>query len=181
MGVDLKLDPISERAFKKNLKQLDNYPKEVFRSIVSILFDIRTAAQNRLKENGNIVTGRLRNSLFVKTPNQIHAKRASNALSYSYKGGSEKRSLDVALRGFEGAVGTNVEYASSIENGSAPHKITAKTSRGLRFKIGKQWITKQSVNHPGYSGKSFLGWAVKNTNFEKRFDEARKRIEKKLK
>jgi len=177
----MRVDPISERKLKKNIKELKKYPDEVFRSIVSILFDIKKLAQNRIKSNGNIVTARLRNSLFVKTPKQIHAKRSTNALSYSFKGGSGNRMLDVSLRAFEGAVGTNVEYASSIENGSRPHTINAKTSGGLRFKIGGNWVRTQSVNHPGYAGKSFLKWAVKNVDYDKRFNEAKARIEKKIK
>ena len=181
MAVEMKVDPRSSKILKQNFKELDNYPKEVFRSIVSILFDIKLIAQNKIKSNGNIVTSRLRNSLFVKTPKQIHAKRSTNSIAYSYKGGSGKRGLSTILDKFEGAVGTNVEYASSIENGSRAHKITAKTSAGLRFKIGNQWIRKQSVNHPGYAGKPFLSFAVKTVNYQKRFDEAKKRIEKKLK
>ncbi len=44
------------------------------------------------------------------------------------------------------AVGTNVIYATRHQFGDKrPVTIKAKTKRGLRFKVGGQWITKQSV------------------------------------
>lgn len=42
-------------------------------------------------------------------------------------------------------VGTAVKYAAVHQFGAT---IRAKTSRGLRFKIGDQWITKHSVTLP---------------------------------
>jgi phage virion morphogenesis protein len=48
-------------------------------------------------------------------------------------------------------VGTNVTYAEVHQFGAT---ITAKTARGLRFRIGDQWVTKKSVTIPA---RPFLG------------------------
>jgi len=113
----MQIDPISERNLNKRFKVLSKaYPEEMFKAIVAILFDIKLIAQKKIKADGHIVTSRLRNSLFVKTPKQRYAKRATNSLSYSFDGGSGNRDLDVRLDGAEGAVGTNVVYAKKIED-----------------------------------------------------------------
>lgn len=183
MSVQIEIDPISHQKLNKRFKLLgEHYPKETFKAIVAILFDIKKLAQDKIKSNGTIKTARLRNSIFVKTPKQIYAKSSSNAKGYTDNNGkSYSRGLDVNLTKFEGAVGTNVEYAGAIENGSKPHVINAKTSRGLRFKIGNSWITKQSVNHPGTKAKPFLSYAVKNVNIRKRFAEIPNNVKKKIK
>ena len=44
------------------------------------------------------------------------------------------------------AVGTNVVYAARHQFGDKrPVTIKAKSKRGLRFKVGGQWVTKRSV------------------------------------
>ncbi len=44
------------------------------------------------------------------------------------------------------AVGTNVIYAARHQFGDKrPLTIKAKTKRGLRFRVGGQWVTKRSV------------------------------------
>ena len=42
-------------------------------------------------------------------------------------------------------VGTSVHYADTHQEGRT---IKAKTSKGLRFKAGKRWVTKQQVTIP---------------------------------
>lgn len=48
-------------------------------------------------------------------------------------------------------VGTNVLYAAIHQLGGV---INAKTEKGLRFRIGESWVTKQSVTMPA---RPFLG------------------------
>ena len=171
MSVQISIDPVSFKKLDKRFKLLGkHYPEETFRAIVAILFDIKLIAQKKIKSNGNIVTARLRNSLFVKTPKQIYAKRSTNSLAYSYEGGSGNRDLkSVNLLKHTGAVGSNVEYADAIENGSPPHKIPGAFGR------------EGSVDHPGSKAYSFLGFAAKTVNMKKRFNEIPKKANKKLK
>jgi len=159
MGVKLNVDTASQKQLSSKFRLMGTlYPEEVFRAIVEILFDIKLIAQKKIKSDKHIVTSRLRNSFFVKTPRQIFAKRSSNSRSYTYPGGKDKRNpkifheggsgdrgLNTTLHGAEGAVGTNVIYGEKIE------KLD-----------------------------SFLGHAVNSVDYNKRFNQAAKRVEKKL-
>jgi hypothetical protein len=40
-----------------------------------------------------------------------------------------------------------------VEAGSAPHVITAKRAKALRFTIGKKVLFRRRVNHPGTTGR----------------------------
>jgi hypothetical protein len=57
------------------------------------------------------------------------------------------------------AFGSNAPYARVVEAGSAPHVITAKRAKALRFTIGKKVLFRRRVNHPGTTGK----WVFKRT------------------
>lgn len=54
------------------------------------------------------------------------------------------------------AVGTNVEYAATHQYGAPGRTIRAKTSHGLRFRVGGRWITKQAVT-VNIPARPFLG------------------------
>lgn len=147
MAVSLKVDPISEKKLKKRFKILSNaYPVETYKAMVAILFDMKLIAQRKIKKDKHIVTSRLRNSLFVKTPKQKHARRSTNKRVYSFQGGTGLRFLSTDLKKGEAAFGTNVLYARKIE------KLD-----------------------------SFIDFAAKNVDVNKRFRQAAERAEKKLK
>lgn len=83
--------------------------------------------------------------------------------------GMLKNSIDYALENknsanvsrpsdkYVGHVGTNVEYAAVVEEGSAPHVITIKNKKVLTD--GKVFFGK-SVNHPGTRARPYLRPAV---------------------
>ena len=148
MSATIQVDPISAKRLNKRFKKLSTaYPEETFRAIVKILFDIKLIAQKKIKADGHIVTSRLRNSLFVKTPNQKFAKRSTNKKTYNDNDGkSFDGDLNINLRGAEGAVGTNVVYARKIE------KLD-----------------------------SYLGYAAKTVNVNKRLQEIPNAVQKKIK
>lgn len=54
------------------------------------------------------------------------------------------------------AVGTNVIYAATHQMGAKNRTIRAKTSKGLRFKVGGSWITTQKVR-VNIPARPFLG------------------------
>lgn len=134
-----------------------------YRALMKVAFKIKSEAQLRLTGRGHIITSRLKNSIFVKSKKMNDVINASNSLSYSDgKGKSYKSDLStVSLNDNEFAVGTNVEYAPAIELGARPHIIEAKNRKVLSD--GKKFFGRR-VNHPGYSGDSFLYWAMKNVN-----------------
>jgi len=164
-SVNIGIDP---RTLKHLQSQMDllqkNAGKSFYEALVKVAFKIKSEAQLRLTGRGHIVSSRLKNSLFVKANKPLN--RPDNAQTYSdNKGKSYKSDLStVQLKPDELAVGTNVEYASAIEFGSRPHVIEAKNKKVLSN--GKMFFGKR-VNHPGWSGDSFLYWAMKNVNIEK--------------
>lgn len=56
-----------------------------------------------------------------------------------------------------GVVGSNVDYAEIVHEGSAPHTITGDP---LAFESGGQTVFTQSVQHPGTEPDPFLAEAV---------------------
>lgn len=62
-------------------------------------------------------------------------------------------------------------YAGSIEHGSRPHKITARSGKALRFSTSSGIVYRRSVNHPGNRPYRFLSRAT---------DVAGERLERRL-
>lgn len=88
--------------------------------------------QNEARRRAPVDTGRLRSSI-------VH--RVS--------GGSS--SVDVA-------VGTNVNYAEDVENGTPPHVILPKNGKALYWPGARHPVAR--VNHPGTRAQPFMGPAV---------------------
>lgn len=174
-GATIQLTRQSEANFKKQMKKLENLaPNEAFKGVVKLLFDIKLLAQNKLKADKHIVTSRLRNSLYVKTIGQKYAQRSNNSESYNAYGKTYKSDFQVQLKEHEGAIGTNVEYGPAIEFGYGPHVIEVKNARSLG--TVKKGFFGKSVNHPGFAGDSFLYWALKNVDVDKRARDISKEI-----
>ncbi|MFP5111828.1 HK97-gp10 family putative phage morphogenesis protein [Bacillaceae bacterium C204] len=57
-------------------------------------------------------------------------------------------------------IGTNLEYAPSVEEGSNPHKIKRNDDKPLKIKIDGKWVTVDEVNHPGTKAQPFLRPAI---------------------
>lgn len=116
-GVTLELQNAGYLNMQKQFKKIESNSDNAFRSVVKLLFNIKTIAQQKLKSDTHIVTSRLRNSIYVQTPNQKFANEDGNRSTYTDK---LKNSFDSELKGVSlennnGIVGTNVEYAEKIE------------------------------------------------------------------
>ncbi|PLS04023.1 HK97-gp10 family putative phage morphogenesis protein [Neobacillus cucumis] len=57
-------------------------------------------------------------------------------------------------------VGTNLEYAPSVEEGSNPHSIKRKDGKPLKIRIDGKWVTVDEVNHPGTPKQPFIRPAI---------------------
>lgn len=164
-NIQIGIDP---RSLKHLSNQMDilksGVGRSMYESLIKVAFKIKTEAQLRLTGRGHIITSRLKNSIFVK--GQKHISRPDNSLTYmDTKGKSYQSDLStVKLAANELAIGTNVEYAPAIEFGSRPHVIEAKNRKVLSN--GKSFFGRK-VNHPGWSGDSFLYWAMKNVDITK--------------
>lgn len=164
MAGSIKLN-IDKKTFDHVQKQIElageGGKASAYRALIKVLFRIQADARLRLTGRGHIITNRLRSSIFVKTQTPTITK--DNQLTYSDNTGKSYSSdlSTVSVKEFEGAVGTNVEYAPAIELGANPHVIEAKNAKVLSD--GKR-IFGRRVNHPGFKGDSFLYWALKNVN-----------------
>lgn len=172
--VNIEIQEAAMNNLNRQMEKLKRYaPEKAKGGMIKILFDIKALAQNKLKYNNHIVTSRLINSIYVQTP--IPTNAPDNSETYRDNDGKVYKSeLDVHLNDNEGAVGTNVEYAAAIEYGAKPHIIEAKNFPVLgNIKSG---FFGKKVNHPGFVGDSFLYWALKNVDLDKRWRELSKEL-----
>lgn len=185
MSVQISIDPVSFKKLDKRFKLLGkHYPEETYRAIVKILFDMKLLAQRKLKKDDHIVTSRLRNSIFVKTPGQKFASRSGNQKRYSdNKGKGFNADLNIRLKEFEGAIGTNVQYAGDIEFGRPARTIVAKNAKALAFrpKGSTTTIFRKRVFQPALSASSFIEYAAKNVDVNKRFRQIAENARRKIK
>lgn len=72
------------------------------------------------------------------------------------KRGTLRRSIThrVELRALRAIVGTNLDYAPAVNNGSKAHIIRPKTKRALFWKGARHPV--RSVRHPGTKGGRFM-------------------------
>jgi len=118
MGVQIEIDKVSQANLNKAIRGLSDMEGDFWKATVKVLFNIKALAQLRLTDRGHVVTSRLKNSIYVKTPKQEHAGAAeNNPVNYRDKDGKTYNAdlLSVNLQKHEGATGTNVEYADKIE------------------------------------------------------------------
>lgn len=133
---------------EKLLKSFNNdekIMKEASNIVKKTLYRIEKDAKRNLDANGNVDTGRLKGSITTNIIGQ-----------------------------FSGEVGTNVEYANIIEEGSRPHTIT-----------GIPWLywdgaghPVRQVKHPGTKASPFMEpAAIKN---EKKFNQDLEKLAKEI-
>lgn len=175
-GVTIELTEQSKKNIDLQMAKLKKLaPEAAKKGMFKLLFDIKALAQNKLKSDRHIQTSRLRNSLYVQAGETKYQQGPDNSETYSDTAGkSYSRKLDVDLTNNEGAVGTNVEYAGAIEYGYGPHTIEAKNFPVLGNK--KVGFFGKKVQHPGFAGDSFLWWALKNVDLNKRWREISKEL-----
>lgn len=57
-------------------------------------------------------------------------------------------------------VGSNVEYAPYVHDGTRPHVIRPRNAQALRFQVGGRVVYARVVNHPGTRARPFLDRAL---------------------
>ena len=101
--------------------------------------ELREAARqvvNRAKVLAPVDTGRLRSSIRADPPRVF------------------------SLRGSV-TVGSDLEYAAMVNDGTKPHVIRPKNAKVLRFNVGGQVVFARVVNHPGTRARPFLDRALR--------------------
>jgi phage gpG-like protein len=107
-------------------------------------YEIGLVVERQAKNLCPVKTGRLAGSITTQS-----VEKGTNPESPATKADVIDKPFDEN----EVFVGTNVEYASDIEFGTGPHKITVKNAKVLTD--GKTFFGK-SVNHPGTPAQPFL-------------------------
>lgn len=59
-------------------------------------------------------------------------------------------------------VGSDLEYAAAVNDGTRPHVIRPRRAKVLRFSVGGQVVFARLVNHPGTKGTKFLDKALED-------------------
>lgn len=91
-----------------------------------------TRVQNEARRLAPVDTGRLRSSIVTRS--------------------------DDRGRTYTVTIGTNVNYAADVENGTAPHRIYPRRAQALYWPGAAHPVA--YVNHPGTRAQPFLGPAV---------------------
>lgn len=58
-------------------------------------------------------------------------------------------------------IGSDVEYAQMVHDGTRPHVIRPRQAQALRFRIGGRIVYAKVVHHPGTRARPFLDRAVR--------------------
>lgn len=91
---------------------------------------------NRAKVLAPVDTGRLRSSI-----------RAEPPVIFSFRG--------------RAVVGSDLEYARFVNDGTRPHVIRPRRAQVLRFQAGGRTVYARVVNHPGTRAQPFLDRALR--------------------
>ena len=91
---------------------------------------------NRAKVLAPVRTGRLRSSIRAEPP-RIFSLRGSVT------------------------VGSDLEYAAMVNDGTRPHLIRPRTKQVLRFEVGGRVVFAKLVHHPGTRANPFLDRALR--------------------
>jgi Bacteriophage HK97-gp10, putative tail-component len=80
--------------------------------------------------------------------------------------GRLRSSLRIESRSFLGlrtryTIGSDLNYASMVHDGTRPHIIRPKRAKALRFRVGGRIVYARMVRHPGTRARPFLDRALR--------------------
>lgn len=89
--------------------------------------------------------------------------------------GRLRSSIRVERRSFFGfrsrwIIGSDVEYAEMVHDGTRPHIIRPRRARALRFRMGGRIVYAKFVRHPGTRARPFLDRALREVSARLGFD-----------
>lgn len=67
-------------------------------------------------------------------------------------------------------VGSDVEYAPMVNDGTRPHVIRPRRAKALRFKVGGRTVYAAVVRHPGTRARPFLDRALQEVARARGYD-----------
>ena len=89
--------------------------------------------------------------------------------------GRLRASIRLERRSFLGfrtrwTIGSDVEYAPMVNDGTRPHLIRPKNAKALRFKMGGRTVFAKVVKHPGTRARPFLDRALREVARARGYD-----------
>lgn len=102
--------------------------------VLRFLRDVTREVRNRAVLRCPVDTGNLRNSIYER--------------------------VEVSRIRILALVGSDVDYAAYVHEGTRAHWIRARAGHVLRFKIGNEVVFTRLVRHPGTKAQPFLRQAV---------------------
>ena len=109
---------------------------------------ITNASRRELREASRQVVNRARILAPVRTGRLRSSIRAEPPRFFSLRGSV--------------TVGSDLEYAAAVNDGTRPHVIRPRRAKVLRFSVGGQVVFARLVNHPGTKGTKFLDKALED-------------------
>ena len=105
------------------------------------------ASRRELKEASRQVVNRAKVLAPVRTGRLRASIRAEEPRIFSLRGSVK--------------VGSDLEYAGFVNDGTRPHIIRPVRARALRFKVGGKTVFAKLVHHPGTRARPFLDRALR--------------------
>lgn len=70
-------------------------------------------------------------------------------------------------------VGSDVEYAEMVHDGTRPHIIRPVRAQALRFRMGGRLVFAKVIHHPGTRARPFLDRALREVARARGYDRVR--------
>lgn len=105
------------------------------------------ASRSELREASRQVVNRARVLAPVRTGRLRSSIRAEPPRFFSLRGSV--------------SVGSDLEYAGFVNDGTRPHQIRPRNAQVLRFNVGGRVVFARVVNHPGTKARPFLDRALR--------------------
>ena len=113
----------------------------------------------------------LRDEVQARTP--VDTGRLRKSVSVNITGGGAFMQV---------TVGSDVEYARWVEEGTRPHVIVPRRARALRFLVGGRVVFARRVMHPGTQGAAMFreGWEAAQPRIRRVFAARLGRVTRRL-
>jgi hypothetical protein len=127
-----------------------------------VVFNDAALQQLLTSPDGPVARDLLRRAINVETQAKLNAtgQNGGPRVQTGRLRASIRHQLDSDSRGMVARIGSNVEYARYVEEGTEPHRITAGALTGRSSKKALHWKGARhpvlAVNHPGSRARPYL-------------------------
>jgi len=125
-----------------------------------VVFNDAALQQLLTGEQGPVARDLLRRAVNVESQAKINAtgQNGGPRVQTGRLRASIRHQLDSDSRGLVARIGSNVEYARYVEEGTGPHRIVPVNKKALHWKGARHPVL--AVNHPGTRARPYLRTAL---------------------